>query len=76
KNYGIRILASIIGTALLALGIGFANVAGMGVDPYTSANLGISGLLGMELGTYMLALNIVIGIIVFILDRKMIGFGT
>lgn len=47
-----------------------------GLDPFTAVNTGISNKLGIGLGVYQLAVNLVIFIFILWLDRKQIGIGT
>ena len=47
-----------------------------GLDPFTAMNTGISNKLGIGLGVYQLAVNLVIFIFILWLDRKQIGIGT
>ena len=72
----LKALLSFIGVTLIALGATFMKEGHVGLDPFTALNLGISSKLGMSLGTYQLAINVVIFIFVLILDRKQIGIGT
>ncbi|MDB6241998.1 hypothetical protein ODV24_08970 [Lactobacillus amylovorus] len=47
-----------------------------GLDSFTAVNTGISNKLGIGLGVYQLAVNLVIFIFILWLDRKQIGIGT
>ena len=48
----------------------------MGTDPYTCMNNGAAAKLGISFGTWQAALNIILLIIVFLCDKKQIGWGT
>lgn len=47
-----------------------------GLDSFTAVNTGISNKLGIGLGVYQLAVNLVIFIFILWLDRKQIGIDT
>ena len=47
-----------------------------GLDSFTAVNTGISNKLGIGLGVYQLAVNLVIFIFILWLDCKQIGIGT
>lgn len=64
---------SFIGVAILSMGTTFLRG---GLDPFTAMNTGISNKLGIGLGVYQLAVNLVIFIFILWLDRKQIGIGT
>ena len=64
---------SFIGVAILSMGTTFSRG---GLDPFTAMNTGISNKLGIGLGVYQLAVNLVIFIFILWLDRKQIGIGT
>ena len=71
-----RIFWVLVGIALIGLGSATLRVAGVGVDPYTAANIGISHTLGLDLGTYQLISNVVLFIPMLIWGRKYIGVGS
>lgn len=71
-----RIAFSTIGIVIISLGTTVCRIGGVGVDPFTAMNIGISGILGLSLGVYQLAVNIVLLVLVFIFGRKQIGIGT
>ncbi|MBL1224514.1 YczE/YyaS/YitT family protein [Enterococcus sp. BWR-S5] len=76
KETVIRSLFALLGVAILAFGAATLRIGQVGLDPYTAANIGIGDTLGLSLGVYQLAINIVILILVFIFGRKYIGIGT
>lgn len=51
KKYGFRAASAIFGILLVGLGVGLFRMAVSGCDPFTTMNLGISGLLGLQFGT-------------------------
>ena len=71
-----RSLMSLIGVLIFALGAIILLAADLGMDPYSAMNLGVSQLLGWQLGPYQLLLNLLILGLVFLIDRHLIGVGT
>ncbi|MCI9022390.1 MAG: hypothetical protein HFH32_17050 [Eubacterium sp.] len=65
-------------TGILFIGIcvGAFRLSAFGVDAFTCMNLGISGFLGMQFGTWQLIMNTAILIVVFFTARECIGAGT
>lgn len=45
---------------VIGLGSGLLKAINVGVDPYTAANIGISNLIGWDLGSYQLLSNLVL----------------
>lgn len=76
SNILLRTLVSFVGVAILSLGTTFLRGGNVGLDPFTAVNTGISNHLGIGLGVYQLAVNVVIFIFIIWLDRKQIGIGT
>ena len=76
KNLAMRIVLVVLANMILGLGISLLRLAGVGTDPYTCMNLGVSSKLGMSYGTYQMIFNIVLFIPVFILDKKSFGVGA
>ena len=72
----LRALMSSIGVIIQSLGGAILLESHLGMDPYSSMNLGISKLIGWELGTFQLVLNFVILVIVFFVQKRLIGIGT
>lgn len=75
-NIAHKTLISFIGVAILSMRTTFLRGGNVGLDPFTAVNTGISNKLGIGLGVYQLALNLVIFIFILWLDRKQIGIGT
>lgn len=71
-----RSLYSLVGVALIGLGAAVLLVGGVGVDPFTAMNTGISDRIGLPLGTTQLIANAVLFIGVLLWGRKNIGLGT
>lgn len=76
KELIIRIIFSITGVIIIALGAAILNIGQVGADTFTAANLAIGKFLGLSLGTYQLTLNIFFLVITFFFGRKYIGLGT
>lgn len=66
----------VVGVLVIGLGSGLLKAIDVGVDPYTAANIGISTLLGWDLGGYQLLSNLVLFIPMLIWGRKCIGVGS
>lgn len=75
-NLKAKLIFSCAGIVIISLGIAICRVGGVGVDPFTAMNIGISENVGLSLGTYQLIVNAVILVAVFFLDRYQIGLGT
>lgn len=75
-SLAIRSLYSLIGVVLIGLGAAILQTGGVGVDPYTALNIGVSDLIGWSLGAYQLLSNLILFIPVIILARRYIGIGT
>lgn len=71
-----KLLFSCIGIVIISLAIAVCRIGGVGVDPFTSMNIGISEKIGLSLGTYQLIVNAVILVAVFFFDKWQIGLGT
>ncbi len=54
----------LIGNLLMGTAVGFLRMSRFGTDPFTCMNLGVSGTLRIQFGTYQLLVN------VLLLDRK------
>ena len=71
-----RIIMMLAGTLFISLSVGLYRLSGFGVDAFTCMNLGISGYLNMQFGTWQLIMNAVILVILFFQGREYIGAGT
>lgn len=65
-----------IGIFFMGLAIALSVYAGMGSDPCTCLNLGVSQKLGLSFGNWQLILNCSILIFTFFFSRHFIGIGT
>lgn len=64
------------GITLIGIGVALFRLAGLGVDPFTGMNLGLSMLLKWSFGNSQLLANAVILVVVFFTVRSCIGPGT
>ena len=71
-----KIIVLICGIIVLAFGTSICNYTGLGIDPFNAFCRGSSDLIGLSLGNVTLIAQLSIAIIVFCLDRKLIGIGT
>ena len=71
-----RIIMMLAGILFISLSVGLYRLSGFGVDAFTCMNLGISGYLNMQFGTWQLIMNAVILVILFFQGREYIGAGT
>lgn len=72
----VQALYSLAGCLLIGIGAAVLQVGGVGVDPYTALNVGISQRIGLSLGAYQFLSNLVLFVPVLIWGRKYIGVGT
>ncbi|MCI5685582.1 MAG: hypothetical protein MR320_09360, partial [Enterococcus gallinarum] len=76
KETWLRSLFALIGVAIIGFGASLLRVGGVGLDPYTAANIGTGERLGLSLGVYQLMINLVLLILIFFFGRRHIGIGT
>ncbi|HEX3016592.1 MAG TPA: DUF6198 family protein [Caproicibacter sp.] len=71
-----KVLLTSVGIILMGIGVSASVYSGLGTDPCTCINLGISHKIGMEFWKWQCIANAIIFIIPLIFSRKMIGYGT
>lgn len=76
KETWLRSLFALIGVAIIGFGASLLREGGVGLDPYTAANIGTGERLGLSLGVYQLMINLVLLILIFFFGRRHIGIGT
>lgn len=76
KDFLIGSLVSILGVTLISFGSALSQAMDMGLDPFTALNQGAADQLGFSLGNYQLVVNTIILIIIFFLNRSILGWGT
>lgn len=71
-----RVSMMVFGNLLIGLAVALLRISALGTDPFTTVNLGVGGFLGMSLGVYQLAVNVVLLAFVFAYYKESIGLGT
>lgn len=71
-----RLIVMLVGVFFMGFFLSFLIKVDLGTDPCTFMNLTISRKLGILFGTWQLALNAVLFIVVILFGKKCIGFGT
>lgn len=72
KRYTILTLGNIV----IGLGVAILLKAGLGIDPFTLMNMGISEALGINFSIVQWTISIIILVSVFFIDKKKIFIGT
>lgn len=76
KHFPKRCFMMLIGILFIGICVGSFRLSEFGVDAFTCMNLGISGFLHMQFGTWQLIMNACILIVIFFTARHCIGAGT
>ncbi len=71
-----RFIMMAVGILFIGICVGSFRLSEFGVDAFTCMNLGISGFLHMQFGTWQLIMNAVILAVIFFTARHCIGPGT
>lgn len=71
-----RLIFVVLAVIMMGFCLSFLNRTGFGTDPCTCMNLGISGAIGWTLGTWQAVFNCLLLVIVLLLARNQIGWGT
>lgn len=71
-----RTLIALVATVFIGISIGIMRVIDFGVDPFTSFVIGISNTSGIDFRYIYPMVNAIILILIFFLNRPMIGMGT
>ena len=66
----------LIGNLLMGTAVGFLRMSRFGTDPFTCMNLGVSGTLRIQFGTYQLLVNVILLLLVLVKAKDCIGAGT
>lgn len=72
----VQAIWALVGVAVLGLGSAVLRVGGVGLDPFTAANVGLSDKLGVSLGVLQLCANIVLLVPLLVWGRRQLGLGT
>ena len=71
-----RVIASLLGNLLVAVGIALFKQSVLGNDPYTGMNMALAELFGIRFPLLQLGVNLIFFTIQLIWGRHLIGFGT
>lgn len=71
-----RLIFMLMGILMIGICVGCYRLSIFGVDAFTCMNLGVSGFLNFNFGTWQLFVNAVIIVFVFLYARNCIGLGT
>ena len=71
-----RVIASLLGNLLVAIGIALFKQSVLGNDPYTGMNMALADLFGISFPLLQLGVNLVLFCIQLASDRSLVGFGT
>ncbi|MBM7617678.1 putative membrane protein YczE [Weissella uvarum] len=72
----LQIAYIMVGLVIIGVAASTLRQSGLGVDPFTAFNIGLSTKLGMSLGVTQLCTNLIMMIYVFFNNKKIIGWGT
>lgn len=73
---GRRLIALALSTTIISFCVAVFDKIGLGTDPCSTMNLGISRTLGLSFGTWQLLLNMAMLLVVIRFDASRIGVGT
>lgn len=76
KEYLKRTLLLLPALPVLALGVALCLYAGEGADTLTTFQQGLGNLINMRVGTVNLLYNVIVLVIFFFADRKLVGVGS
>ena len=76
ENKKLRFSMMLVGVLLIGISISFLRIASLGTDPYSTFNLGLGFLLGIQFGTVSLIMNILLLLFIWFFARKNLGWGT
>jgi len=71
-----KLIVVVFSVIMMGFSLSFLNQTNFGTDPYTVLNLGIASKVGLSLGNSQAIFNCILLLIVFLLDRSQIGWGT
>ena len=71
-----KVLIGVLGTMIVSLGAVFFIAANNGMDPISVFAQGLSNKTGLQLGTWSLMSGMIVLVIVYLLDRKMLKWGS
>ncbi|MBE5884693.1 MAG: hypothetical protein E7291_09860 [Lachnospiraceae bacterium] len=71
-----KLILVIFSVIMMGFSLTFLNQTNFGTDPYTVLNLGIASKIGLSLGNSQAIFNCALLVIVFLFDKRQIGWGT
>lgn len=71
-----RITAMLAAVIIMGIGVSLYVLGGMGADPFSTLNLGVSSKLGLTFGMWQIIFNGILLAAIFFIDRSMLGLGT
>ena len=71
-----RIIGMLLAVVAMGFGVSLYVLGGMGADPFSTLNLGVSSKLGLTFGTWQILFNGAMLAAIFFVDRSMLGLGT
>ena len=71
-----KLILVIFSVIMMGFSLSFLNQTNFGTDPYTVLNLGIASKIGLSLGNSQAIFNCILLLIVFLFDKRQIGWGT
>ncbi len=66
----------LIAVIFMGICVALLQMTSFGPDPCSTMNYGIAGLIGIPFGVYQMSINIIVFIIVFFIDRSLLGLGS
>jgi uncharacterized membrane protein YczE len=60
----------------MAFGTSICNNTGLGIDPFNAFCMALSRIININLGTMVMLIQIILGILVFVLNKRFLGFGS
>lgn len=76
REFIVRLIIFFIGLAVLSFGIAMIIEADLGVSGWDVLHIGLYKTFGLTIGTWSQIVGLVIIILTFIIDRKILSFGT
>ena len=71
-----RVIASLIGNLLVAVGIALFKQSVLGNDPFTGMNMSLADLIGIRFPLLQLGVNLLLFCVQVIFEPGLVGFGT
>ncbi len=75
-HFAKRFIACLIAVCIMGFCVSWLNLINLGTDPCSAMNFGLSDKLGMTFGNWQALLNVGLFVVVILVDKRSIGFGT